>query len=71
MQLIQDDPIIASMERTGYPKWKRRDPICPICGAACDLVYKDVYHEILGCNECLTAYDADEEDECFPWRDDE
>lgn len=67
MQLIPDDPIIASMERTGYPKRKRRDPICPICGAACDLVYKDVYHEILGCNECLTAYDAEDEEECFPY----
>ena len=25
MQLIPDDPIIACMERTGYPPWMRED----------------------------------------------
>ncbi len=70
MELIPDDPIVSAMERTGYPpRHKKREPICPICGAACDLVYKDVYHEILGCNECLTAYDAEDEEECFPYEE--
>ena len=26
MQLIPDDPIVRSMERTGYPPWIREDP---------------------------------------------
>lgn len=70
MELIPDDPIVSAMERTGYPpRHKKRDAICPICGAACDFVYKDVYHEILGCNECLTAYDAEDEEECFPYEE--
>ena len=72
MVQIPDDPIISCMERTGYPpRHRQTGPVCPICGAECDFVYKDAYREIVGCNECLTAYDADEEDECFPWRDEE
>ena len=64
--LIPDDPIIQSMERTGYPPWnKQKEPICPVCGQACQTVYKGCYHEIIGCDECLTAYDAWDEDECF------
>ena len=68
MVQIPDDPILHKLERTGHLKHPV-GPICPICCAECDFVYKDAYHEILGCNECLTAYDADSEEECFPWRD--
>lgn len=65
MVQIPDDPIISRLERDGYPL-RKKEPICPICGTPCDFVYKDAYHEIIGCNECLTAYDADQEEECFP-----
>lgn len=61
-----DDPIIHSAERTGYPPWHNsQEPICPVCHAECDTVYKDMYGEIIGCDICLTAYDAWEEDECM------
>ena len=44
-----------------------RMPICPICGQECDLVYKDYRNEIIGCDDCLTAFNAYEEEECFPY----
>lgn len=64
---IPDDPIIRCMERTGFPPWidSTREPICPVCGAECETIYKDTYGEIVGCDECLTAHDACEEEECF------
>lgn len=40
------------------------EPICPICGAACASVYRDMYYEIVGCDECITAHDAWETEEC-------
>lgn len=69
---IPDDPIIKSMERTGYPpRYDKKSPVCPVCGSECRFVYKDVYREIIGCDECLTAYEADQEEECYPGWDDE
>lgn len=41
-------------------------PHCPICGAECEKVYRDKWYEIVGCDECMTAIDAWDEDECFP-----
>ena len=64
--LIPDDPIIRSMEKTGFPPWiDAEDPRCPICGEICETVYKNKMGDIVGCEECLTAHDAIEEDECF------
>ncbi len=40
-------------------------PICPVCGAACAVVYyRDRYHDIVGCNRCISLNDASEEPEC-------
>ena len=66
MTQIPDDPIIQRMERTGYG-WDEpeRRPRCPCCGQECEIVYKDHYGDILGCDFCLTGYDAWEEDECM------
>ena len=64
--MIPDDPIVSRMERTGYGFEERR-PVCPVCGRECNTVYKDCYHEILGCDECLTAFDAWDEEECLKW----
>lgn len=33
-------------------------PICPVCGAETDTVYKNVYGDPLGCPECVTEVDA-------------
>lgn len=65
---IRDDPTIRSMERTGYPPWLSDDrPKCPCCGQECETIYK-ADGEIVGCDSCLIAYDAWEEDACFPNR---
>jgi len=62
-----DDPIIRSMEATGYPPWIDPDrvPRCPICGEECSRVFKDTYGDIVGCDECITECDAWEAEECF------
>lgn len=53
------DPIISSLEETGLPPWNDgREPICPVCGATCDTIYRNGDYEIVGCDVCLTAYDA-------------
>lgn len=68
---IPDDPYISFAERTGHAPWQNvKQPICPVCGAECEIVYKDVSNEIVGCDECLTGYDATDEEACFPeWED--
>ena len=62
-----DDPIIRSIERTGYPPVYRQntEPICPVCGARCSTVYKNAEDLIVGCEECVSPHDAWDEDECF------
>lgn len=66
---MRDSPIIREAERYGTEVG--RMPICPVCGQECDIVYKDFRGEIIGCDDCLIAYNAYEEDECFPQRYDE
>lgn len=67
---IPDHPVIANMERTGYPDGKTPDePHCPVCGCECEDVYKDKNNEIVGCNNCITTHDAWNETKCFPERD--
>jgi len=34
------------------------EPRCPICGASCDTFHVNKDHEIVGCEECLSAVDA-------------
>lgn len=65
MQQIPDHPVIRKMETVGYDEGPA--PVCPCCGAECETVYRNKYTtEILGCNECLDALDADSVSECFP-----
>ena len=62
MLLIPDDPIIRCIEQTGYPPWiSDKEPVCPVCHEGCDTFYRDDSGDIVGCNNCLTAYDAWEE----------
>ena len=64
--MIPDDPIISSMERTGYPPNYGADvPRCPVCGSECETIYKDLYLTIVGCDFCIEACDATYEDQCF------
>lgn len=59
-------PVITALERTGYPDGKVPEyPHCPVCGNECETIYRNKDFETVGCDECLTAYDAWERDECF------
>lgn len=35
---------------------------CPICDEECDVIYKDDDGDVLGCESCITQYDAYEWD---------
>lgn len=59
---MKDDPIIRSLENTGLPPWGREQPVCPVCGEGCDTVYRNADGDTVGCNRCITAYDAWEEE---------
>ncbi len=67
---LEDHPVIANMERTGYPDEKEPDyPHCPICGAECDSVYINKDVEVIGCEGCVRTKNAWECSECFPKED--
>lgn len=65
---IPDHPVIRNMERTGYPDGKVPfQPVCPVCGCECSVVYTDSLNEIIGCDECIEkSYDDDLMDEPCP-----
>ena len=63
--MIDDDPIIKRIERTGYGYKDTKQPVCPVCGEVCETFYKDEYGDILGCDECITVCDAWDEEECL------
>lgn len=64
---MRDDPIIENMMRSGYSDGKEPQyPICPVCGAFCDTIYRNSIREIVGCEECISTTDAWETEECFP-----
>lgn len=63
---LPDHPVIQSMERTGYPDGKEPCfPRCPVCGNACETIYKTNGYEIIGCDLCLRPVDAWACSECF------
>lgn len=59
---MQDDPIIRALESTGLPPWTKPDelkqPRCPVCNEECETIYLNSDGDPVGCDECLTAYDA-------------
>lgn len=59
---IPDHPVIQNMERTGYPDGKEPDyPTCPACATSeCTEIYKDLYGDIIGCENCIQRKDADD-----------
>ena len=59
MERIVDHPIVESLDKTGLPPWDDgKAPTCPVCGEECDTLYYSKDGDVVGCNECLTAYDA-------------
>ncbi len=62
-----DHPVIRNMERTGYPDGKEpRQPVCPICGAECETMYRECHGVYVGCDVCMRTEDAWEIEYCFP-----
>lgn len=53
-----DHPVIRNCELTGYPDGREVIPICPVCGEQCETIYKDTWGDIVGCDQCITAFDA-------------
>ena len=63
LNILSDHPTIRQAELEGVPEYI--GPHCPVCGEACELVYRSG-GEVLGCDFCVTTMDAWEEEECFP-----
>lgn len=64
---LPDTPLIRNMMATGYPDgMDPQFPHCPICGEACETVYRDERGEIFGCDVCIRESDAWDVPECFP-----
>ena len=58
MEQIPDAPWIREAETYGYPP--DYSPIlCPECGEECDVIYMDDNNNVLGCDQCIRAVDAD------------
>ena len=69
---ILDDPVIRACERSGWPTGlEPAAPVCPVCGAQCETIYRDMHGDISGCDECITQLNAWEMQECFPGKENE
>ena len=57
MPEIPDHPVIANMERTGYPDGREPDHyLCPLCGGECEIIYRRKEdREIVGCDCCIKS----------------
>jgi len=34
------------------------NPICPVCGAECETIYKDGDGNVIACDECISSRDS-------------
>lgn len=42
-----------------YPDAPEYDvPHCPVCGQECEILYRNRYGEIIGCDDCIESIDA-------------
>jgi len=53
----QDTPLIRRTERFGGEA-REAEPVCPVCGRACEWHYENEAGEVLGCERCVTRRDA-------------
>lgn len=59
MQVVPDAPWIREAELHGIPPYDEGlEPQCPICGKACETIYKDVDGNEVGCDLCIQIQDA-------------
>lgn len=60
-----EHPTVTNLVTWGTPDGKAVvEPLCPVCGDPCEIVYRDGAGEIVGCDECLTRIDAWDCPEC-------
>ena len=45
-------------------EWQK-EPQCPICGNACEKIFRDYIGIIVGCNECIGVERSTEVEECY------
>ena len=48
------------MERYGFDPPEPIEIVCPICGQDCRRYYRNLYGEILGCDECVEEVSAED-----------
>ena len=59
MERLPDHPAIRYAHETGYPDASYLDvPRCPVCGENADILYRNAYHDVVGCGECVYTSDA-------------
>lgn len=64
---IPDHPIVKNMMDTGYPDGiVPKTYICPRCGQECDEYYINDDNGVVGCENCITMYYAEdwEDEQC-------
>lgn len=72
---IPDHPVVQNMMGTGTPDGNVAEQhICPKCDEYCDFFYVDANREIVGCENCISMYEAeswlnDEEDGYENWEE--
>ena len=59
MQDLPDAPWIREAEMYGMPPYDDGpDPVCPICGKECEMIYMDQNGTEVGCEHCIRTTDA-------------
>lgn len=59
MQDLPDAPWIREAEMYGMPPYDDGpDPTCPVCGEECETIYTDKDGEPVGCDQCVTLWEA-------------
>ncbi len=58
MEQVPDAPWIRDAELNGMDGPPEIQ--CPVCGEDCETIYTDINGDPVGCNECITLWEADE-----------
>ena len=65
MEQIPDAPWIREAEMYGMPPYDDEpEPVCPICQRTCETLFrqydgeKQIMGDVLGCEHCITTYNA-------------
>ncbi|MFA5099480.1 MAG: hypothetical protein WC547_01165 [Candidatus Omnitrophota bacterium] len=48
-----EHPDITHALKTGYPREMPDEPVCPVCGEVCEIIYRDRYDDVFGCDNCV------------------